>query len=102
MIGTVLYCGLCLGTIVGIALGRWSKNYEKKMMTSIDYTQPPPFGMNNLLGLQQNQYYWCRNPSDGTRFICKLENDHWYTVGIIYTINITRDQVICPVKPPEN
>jgi len=67
-----------------------------------DFTKPPAFGMNGLLGLQPNSYYWCRNPSDGTRLIAKLENESWWTYGVQYAINVTRDQVICQVKAPEN
>lgn len=67
-----------------------------------NYTKEPPFGLNGLAGLQQNQYYWLRNPADGTRFIAKLQEDLWYTFGIGYAINVTRDQVICMVKAPEN
>lgn len=60
-----------------------------------------PFGLNGLLGLQQNQYYWIRH-ADGTRFIAKLENSAWWTFGCPHAIAITRDQVICLVKAPEN
>ena len=59
------------------------------------------FGINGLVGLEQNQYYWLRHP-EGTRFVAKLENDYWWSVGIPYAINVTRDQVICKVVPPEN
>lgn len=61
-----------------------------------------PFGVNGLAGLEQNQYYWCRHPTDGTRFIAKLENNHWWTPGNGFAVNVTRDQVICVVKAPEN
>lgn len=61
----------------------------------------PPFGINGTLGLQQNQYYWIRH-ADGTRFIAKLENSAWWTFGCSHAIAITRDQVICLVKAPEN
>lgn len=60
-----------------------------------------PFGINGLSGLQQNSYYWVRAP-DGTRLIAKLENDLWWTPGVQWAVNITRDQVICQVKAPEN
>ena len=59
------------------------------------------FGINGTLGLQQNTYYWLRHP-EGTRFIAKLEGDCWYTFGVQWAIAVTRDQVICPVKIPEN
>ncbi len=59
------------------------------------------FGINGLLGLRQNEYYWLRHP-DGTRFVAKLENDHWWGVGAQWALNVTRDQVICVVKAPEN
>ena len=61
----------------------------------------PSFGMNGLLGLAQNQYYWVRHP-EGSRFVAKLENDFWWTCGAGFPINITRDQIICMIKPPEN
>lgn len=74
-------------------------------MTSItipsEYLADTPFGCNGLLGLQQNQYYWIRH-ADGTRFIAKLENSAWWAVGCPHMIAITRDQVICLVKAPEN
>lgn len=60
-----------------------------------------PFGVNGLAGLVQNDYYWIRHP-EGTRFIAKLENGCWWTVGCQWAINVTRDQVICKVQPPEN
>ncbi len=60
-----------------------------------------PFGVNGLSGLQQNCYYCVRMPG-GTRFVAKLENNHWWTCGSGFALNITRDQIICPVKPPEN
>lgn len=60
-----------------------------------------PFGLNGLAGLQQPAYYWCRHP-EGSRFVAKLENDHWWVHGQGFAINITRDQIICPVKVPEN
>lgn len=71
-------------------------------MTSDNFTTTPPFGMNGLYGLQQNAYYWCRNPADGTRFIVKLENNGWWTYGVQWQVNITREQIICKVKEPEN
>lgn len=60
------------------------------------------FGVNGLAGLRQNEYYWCRNPQDGTRFIAKLQDDLWFTHGVQFAINVTRDMVICVVKAPEN
>lgn len=60
------------------------------MMTSIQQD----FGLNGLLGLEQNTYYWVRHP-EGTRFVAKLENDLWFTVGMQWAIAVTRDQVIC-------
>ncbi len=59
------------------------------------------FGINGILGLQQNQYYWIRH-QDGTRFIAKLENSAWWTVDCGHAIVITRDQVVCMVKAMEN
>lgn len=59
------------------------------------------WGINGLSGLQQNEYYWIRHP-EGTRFIAKLENDLWWSVGMQFAVAITRDQVICQVKAPEN
>lgn len=59
------------------------------------------FSLNGLSGLQQNQYYWCCMP-DGSRFVAKLENDHWWVTGNAFAINVTRDQIICLVKAPEN
>jgi hypothetical protein len=72
-------------------------------MTSakLNYTTSPTFGLNGLQGLTQNDYYWCRH-SDGTRFIAKLENSSWWTMGYPAPINVTRDQVICKVQAPEN
>lgn len=74
-------------------------------MTSLtipqEYLAEVPFGLNGLLGLQQNQYYWLRHP-DGSRFIAKLENSAWWTCACGHAIAITRDQVICQVKAPEN
>lgn len=64
-------------------------------------TRPPDFGINGTVGLQQDQYYWVRQ-SDGSRFIAKLERDAWWACGAGFPLDITRDQVICLVKPPEN
>jgi hypothetical protein len=71
------------------------------MTPAIDNTKAPEFGLNSTLGLTQNEYYWIRHP-EGTRFIAKLEANCWYTVGCQWAINVTRDQVICMVKAPEN
>ena len=68
------------------------------MSAPTNLTREPEFGIN---GLAQNEYYWLRH-SDGTRFIAKLEHDHWWMVGVQWSINVTRDQVICQVKAPEN
>jgi len=54
-----------------------------------------------LPALTKNAYYWCRFP-DGTRFVAKLENNHWWVTGQGFAVNITRDQIICQVKAPEN
>ncbi len=71
------------------------------MTSQANYTTAPAFGLNNLLGLVQNDYYWCRHP-EGTRFIAKLENSLWWTAGLAAPIEITRDQIICKVQAPEN
>ena len=70
-------------------------------MTREDFTRAPPFGMNGLVGLESNRYYWCRNP-DGTTFVAKLENECWWTCGVNYAINVTREQVIYCIPQPEN
>lgn len=62
---------------------------------------PESFGINGLAGLEQNTYYWVRHP-EGTRFVAKLENDCWWSCGMNFAVNVTRDQVICQVKPSEN
>jgi hypothetical protein len=71
------------------------------MIQQIDHTKVPPFGMNGLAGLSQNEYYWCRH-ADGSRFVAKLENNSWWIVGGAFAVDISRDQVICQIKAPEN
>lgn len=72
-------------------------------MTGEDYTKPPAFGLNNLAGLVLNDYYWCRNMEEGTRFIALLGRDaNWYIIGNAYPVPVTREQIICKVKAPEN
>jgi hypothetical protein len=71
------------------------------MNSKLNHTTAPAWGLNGLLGLTQNDYYWIRH-ADGTRFIAKLENNCWWTMGYGLPIDITRDQVICKVQAPEN
>lgn len=72
-------------------------------MTPSDFTKPSPFGLNGTLGLVMNEYYWCRHPQDGTRFVAMFAQDGaWYITGNAYPQPVSRDQVICKVKAPEN
>jgi hypothetical protein len=71
------------------------------MNAGIDWTREPLGGLNGLIGLEQNQYYWCRW-EDGTRIVAKLENNLWWIAGNYNAVAITRDQIICMIQPPEN
>lgn len=66
-----------------------------------NYTKEPPFGINGIAGLLESHYYWCRLP-DGTKFISWFNAGQWWTPGNQWAVNITRDQVICEAKVPEN
>lgn len=48
-----------------------------------------------------NTYYWVRHP-EGSHFIAKYENWHWWVVGLSNAVDVDKGQIICPVQPIRN